>query len=282
MLQTQHERTISCSDGRELALLEAGDPTGALVIVHNGTPSARLLYRSWTEDAAARGIRLVGYDRELRRLDAQAGPGCRRCRRRRPRHRRRPGRGALGDLGDLRRSARTPSPARRCSRTASPRPRRSRGQRLFRPRVLTGSRAWARTTSSSSRRRWPAGAARGAPARGDRRRSRSGPGGNRGGDPLARQSCRRGCADGRAGIVLLCVDPRWLRRAAGRLVGRRPSLRSRMGLRPRRDRSPRVALAGPPGSFRAGGAWGMARRAHSPGRGAARTRAPSPARAELE
>jgi pimeloyl-ACP methyl ester carboxylesterase len=61
--RAQHERTISCPDGRQLALLDAGDPEGALVVVHNGTPSARLLYPPWIEDAAARGIRLVGYDR---------------------------------------------------------------------------------------------------------------------------------------------------------------------------------------------------------------------------
>ncbi|MDQ3811337.1 MAG: alpha/beta hydrolase [Chloroflexota bacterium] len=33
------------------------------MVVHNGTPGSRLLFRRWIEDAEARGIRLIGYDR---------------------------------------------------------------------------------------------------------------------------------------------------------------------------------------------------------------------------
>jgi pimeloyl-ACP methyl ester carboxylesterase len=49
--------------GRTLGVYEAGDPAGRPVIVHHGTPAHGVLYAPWIEDAAARGIRLVGYDR---------------------------------------------------------------------------------------------------------------------------------------------------------------------------------------------------------------------------
>jgi pimeloyl-ACP methyl ester carboxylesterase len=57
------ERTVSTPDGRELRILEAGDPTGPVVIVHHGSPGSRVLYRPWAEDAAERGLRLIGFDR---------------------------------------------------------------------------------------------------------------------------------------------------------------------------------------------------------------------------
>ena len=50
-------------DGRVLSVVEAGDPNGAAVVVHHGTPGSRLLWRGLVEDAEARGIRLLGYDR---------------------------------------------------------------------------------------------------------------------------------------------------------------------------------------------------------------------------
>ena len=40
-----------------------GDPDGVPLVAHHGTPGSRLLYRRWVEDAAERGIRLIGYDR---------------------------------------------------------------------------------------------------------------------------------------------------------------------------------------------------------------------------
>jgi len=57
------ERTVNTPDGRVLAIEDAGDPAGRPVLVHNGTPNSRLLYGPHVEDAAARGLRLIGYDR---------------------------------------------------------------------------------------------------------------------------------------------------------------------------------------------------------------------------
>jgi pimeloyl-ACP methyl ester carboxylesterase len=56
-------RIVSAADGRELAVHEAGASDGLPVIVHHGTPSSGLLYEPWIEDAAASGIRLIGFDR---------------------------------------------------------------------------------------------------------------------------------------------------------------------------------------------------------------------------
>jgi pimeloyl-ACP methyl ester carboxylesterase len=57
------QRTVLASDGRTLAIEEAGDPRGRPVLVHNGTPNSRHLYGPVAADAAARGLRLIGYDR---------------------------------------------------------------------------------------------------------------------------------------------------------------------------------------------------------------------------
>ena len=57
------QRTIKTPDGRTLAVEEAGDPGGRPVLVHNGTPNSRHLYGPAAADAAARGLRLSGYDR---------------------------------------------------------------------------------------------------------------------------------------------------------------------------------------------------------------------------
>jgi pimeloyl-ACP methyl ester carboxylesterase len=46
-----------------LAVAEAGNPKGPAVVVHHGTPGSSLLWRGLVEDAEARGIRLLGYDR---------------------------------------------------------------------------------------------------------------------------------------------------------------------------------------------------------------------------
>jgi pimeloyl-ACP methyl ester carboxylesterase len=50
-------------DGRTLAIEEAGDPGGRPVLVHASTPNSRHLYPPAAADAAARGLRLIGYDR---------------------------------------------------------------------------------------------------------------------------------------------------------------------------------------------------------------------------
>jgi pimeloyl-ACP methyl ester carboxylesterase len=57
------EHEVRRPDGRRLRAYEAGDPDGELVVVQHGTPCSGILARWWAEDAAARGIRLVGYDR---------------------------------------------------------------------------------------------------------------------------------------------------------------------------------------------------------------------------
>jgi pimeloyl-ACP methyl ester carboxylesterase len=54
---------IDLPDGRALAVVEAGDPAGAPVVVHHGTPGSGDMYRLTVEDAQSRGIRLIGYDR---------------------------------------------------------------------------------------------------------------------------------------------------------------------------------------------------------------------------
>ena len=57
------EHRIESPDGRVLAVVEAGDPTGPAVVVHNGTPMSRLLYHPNVADCEGRGLRLIGYDR---------------------------------------------------------------------------------------------------------------------------------------------------------------------------------------------------------------------------
>ena len=56
-------RTVQTPDGRDLRVHEAGDPRGRAVLVHHGTPGDGLPFAPWAQDAARRGIRLVGYDR---------------------------------------------------------------------------------------------------------------------------------------------------------------------------------------------------------------------------
>jgi pimeloyl-ACP methyl ester carboxylesterase len=57
------ERDLPSPDGRQLHIYECGDPHGELVVYHHGTPGSGRPDQGWAEDAAARGIRLVGYDR---------------------------------------------------------------------------------------------------------------------------------------------------------------------------------------------------------------------------
>jgi pimeloyl-ACP methyl ester carboxylesterase len=57
------DRTVQTPDGRTLAVEEAGDPNGRPVMVHEGTPNSRHLYPPAAIDAAARGLRLISYDR---------------------------------------------------------------------------------------------------------------------------------------------------------------------------------------------------------------------------
>jgi pimeloyl-ACP methyl ester carboxylesterase len=57
------QRTVRSPDGRTLAVEEAGDPDGRPVLVYEGTPNSRHLYPPVGTDAAARGLRLISYDR---------------------------------------------------------------------------------------------------------------------------------------------------------------------------------------------------------------------------
>jgi pimeloyl-ACP methyl ester carboxylesterase len=57
------ERTIDGPGGRALRVVEDGDPRGVPCVVHHGTPGCRLLPSWWVDDAAERGLRLIGYDR---------------------------------------------------------------------------------------------------------------------------------------------------------------------------------------------------------------------------
>ncbi len=56
-------RDVTLPDGRALRAYLTGDPAGLPVIVHHGTPCSGLLAPAWAADAAARGIRLIGFDR---------------------------------------------------------------------------------------------------------------------------------------------------------------------------------------------------------------------------
>lgn len=55
--------TVITPDGRTLMLELGGDPAGLPILVFNGTPNSRHLYRPWLDDAARQGIRLFSYDR---------------------------------------------------------------------------------------------------------------------------------------------------------------------------------------------------------------------------
>src|SRR6266567_1596827 len=63
VIATLETRTISTPDGRTLMVELGGDRTGIPILVHNGTPNSRHLYRRWVDDAAQHGILLVSYDR---------------------------------------------------------------------------------------------------------------------------------------------------------------------------------------------------------------------------
>jgi len=54
---------VAAPDGRTLNVHEAGDPAGPMILYHHGTPMNGALFAAWAQDAAARGARLVGYDR---------------------------------------------------------------------------------------------------------------------------------------------------------------------------------------------------------------------------
>ena len=57
------EWRVKTEDGRILAVEDAGDRNGPPVLVHVGSPNSRHLYGRTVADAAARGLRLISYDR---------------------------------------------------------------------------------------------------------------------------------------------------------------------------------------------------------------------------
>jgi len=57
------ERTIAGPGGRALRVVDEGDERGPAIVVHHGTPVSGDLFGPWVRDAAARGARLIGYDR---------------------------------------------------------------------------------------------------------------------------------------------------------------------------------------------------------------------------
>lgn len=63
MISEVQTATVQTPDGRELCVEIAGDPSGRPILIHNGTPNSRHMYRSWIEDAQRRGVKLFCYDR---------------------------------------------------------------------------------------------------------------------------------------------------------------------------------------------------------------------------
>jgi pimeloyl-ACP methyl ester carboxylesterase len=57
------EHDIATADGRTLRVVEDGQPDGAPVLVHGGTPNSRLLFEGDIVSARRHGIRLISYDR---------------------------------------------------------------------------------------------------------------------------------------------------------------------------------------------------------------------------
>ena len=57
------ELDVTLPDGRTLHLYDEGDPDGHAVVYHHGTPVSGRLHPHDIEDARARGIRLIGFDR---------------------------------------------------------------------------------------------------------------------------------------------------------------------------------------------------------------------------
>ena len=57
------DRDVTAADGRILKVREDGDPDGIPVMTLHGMPGGRTLWRGDVEAAAARGVRLIAYDR---------------------------------------------------------------------------------------------------------------------------------------------------------------------------------------------------------------------------
>lgn len=57
------EFDVALADGRTLHVYDEGDPEGAVVVAHHGTPSSGRLHPDEIADARAKAIRLIGFDR---------------------------------------------------------------------------------------------------------------------------------------------------------------------------------------------------------------------------
>jgi pimeloyl-ACP methyl ester carboxylesterase len=55
-------RVVETADGRRLRVEVAGD-AGRVILAHVGSPNAGVLYDRWVDDAAARDLTLIAYDR---------------------------------------------------------------------------------------------------------------------------------------------------------------------------------------------------------------------------
>ena len=62
MVSTPRVRLVESEDGRWLRVEVAGDGD-RVILAQTGTPNAGVLFEPWARDAAARGLRLVSYDR---------------------------------------------------------------------------------------------------------------------------------------------------------------------------------------------------------------------------
>jgi pimeloyl-ACP methyl ester carboxylesterase len=56
---TTMTRDFTLADGRTLDVWQGGDPNGAVLVMHHGTPSDATTYAGWNEVCAARHVRLI-------------------------------------------------------------------------------------------------------------------------------------------------------------------------------------------------------------------------------
>ena len=54
---------VRTPDGRNLDVMDAGEPTGPVVYYHHGTPASCVLAPGWVDDAVSRGLRLISHSR---------------------------------------------------------------------------------------------------------------------------------------------------------------------------------------------------------------------------
>lgn len=57
------DHRVTTASGRVLTVSEGGDPNGAPIVVHAGTPASRLIYPKHDAIAREQGVRLIAYDR---------------------------------------------------------------------------------------------------------------------------------------------------------------------------------------------------------------------------